>query len=91
VWQIVYNWAITKHLDAEEIWGYVWQTEQYVYNTERINVDTQIRIYILLTVHLGVILVNNQIDALFQCIYFTSLHVSSNRVLIIRRINCINT
>ena len=27
----------------------------------------------------------------FQCIYFTSLHVSSNPVLIIRRINCINT
>jgi hypothetical protein len=26
----------------------------------------------------------------FQCIYFTSLHVSSNPVLIIRRINCIN-
>jgi hypothetical protein len=27
----------------------------------------------------------------FQFIYFTSLHVSSNPVLIIRRINCINT
>ena len=27
----------------------------------------------------------------FQCIYFTSLHVSSNPLLIIRRINCINT
>jgi len=25
--------------------------------------------YILLTVHLGTILVNNQLDALFQCIY----------------------
>jgi hypothetical protein len=38
------------------------------------------------------ILVNNQLDALFQCIYyFTSLHVSSNPVLIIRRFNCINT
>ena len=41
---------------------------------------------ILLTVHLGIILVNNQLDAFFQCIYFTSLHVSSNPVLIIRRI-----
>ena len=27
----------------------------------------------------------------FQCIYFISLHVSSNLVLIISRINCINT
>jgi len=33
--------------------------------------------------------VNNQLDAifLFQCFYFTSLHVSSNPVLIIREIN----
>jgi len=36
--------------------------------------------------HLGIILVNNRLDALFQCIYFSSLHVSSNPVLIIRRI-----
>jgi hypothetical protein len=28
---------------------------------------------------------------LFQCIYFTSLHVSINAMLIIRRFNCINT
>ena len=27
----------------------------------------------------------------FICIYFNSLHVPSNLVLIIRRINCINT
>jgi len=27
----------------------------------------------------------------FLCIYFNSVHVSSNPVLIIRRINCINT
>ena len=49
------------------------------------------KFYILLTVHLSIILVNNQPDALFQCIYFTSLRVSSIPVLIIRRINCINT
>jgi len=38
-------------------------------------------------------LVNYQHDAdnSFLCIYFNSLHVSSNFVLIIRRINCINT
>ena len=43
---------------------------------------------ILLTVHLGPVLVNNQLDAVFFSvfIYFTSLHVSSNPVLIIRRI-----
>ena len=49
--------------------------------------------YVLLTVHLGIILVNNQHDAqLFSVyIYFDTLHVSSNHVLIIRRINFINT
>jgi hypothetical protein len=47
--------------------------------------------YILLTVHLGTNLLNNQLDVQFLCIYFNSLHVSSNLVLIIRRINCINT
>jgi hypothetical protein len=55
------------------------------------NTDGDFFFNILFTVHLGIILVNNQFDALFQCIYFTSLHVSSNPVLIIRRINCINT
>ena len=37
------------------------------------------------------ILVNNQLDELFQCIYFTSVHVWSIPVIIIRRINCVNT
>ena len=44
------------------------------------------KLYVSLTVHLGVILVNNQLYAFFSIIYFTSLHVSSNPVLIIRRI-----
>ena len=41
--------------------------------------------YISLAVHIGIILVNNQLDALSfnVLIYFTSLHVSSNPVLII--------
>jgi len=41
----------------------------------------------LLTVHLGIILVNNQLDAQFFSVYvyFDTLHVSSNHVLIIRR------
>jgi len=51
--------------------------------------------YVLLTVHLGSVLVNNQLDALFifffVYIYSSSLHVSSIPVLIIKRINCINT
>jgi len=41
-----------------------------------------------------VIFVNNQLDTQFLLltfIYSTSLHVSSNHVLIIRRVNCINT
>ena len=41
-----------------------------------------------------VIFVNNQLDAQFLAltyIFSTSLHVSSNQVLIIRRANCINT
>ena len=43
--------------------------------------------------HLGIILVNNQLDAhfLFIYVYFYSLHVSGSHVSIIRRINCINT
>jgi len=48
--------------------------------------------YVLLTVHLGIIPFNDQLDAQFLFyIYFNSLHVSSIPVLIIRRFNCINT
>jgi len=50
-------------------------------------------IYVLLTVHLDIIFVNNQPDAqfFFMYVYFYSLHVSGSHVSIIRRINCINT
>ena len=43
---------------------------------------------VLLTVHPGMILVNNQLDAQFfsMYVYFYSLHVSGSRVPIIRRI-----
>ena len=49
--------------------------------------------YVLLTVHLGIILVNNQLEAQFFSVYvyFDTLHVSSNHVLIIsllRRYGC---
>jgi len=49
--------------------------------------------YVLLTVRLGIIFVNNQLDAQFflMYVYFYSLHVSGSHVPIIRRINCINT
>jgi len=47
----------------------------------------------MLTVHLGIILFNNELDAqfFFVYVYFNSLHVSSIQVLIIRRFSCINT
>jgi len=52
--------------------------------------------YVLLTLHLGSVLVNKQLDAqfvffFFVHIYSSSLHVSSTPVLIMRRMNCINT
>jgi len=47
--------------------------------------------YVLLTVHPGVILVNNEPDAqFFLYVYLYSLHVSGSHVPIIRRINYIN-
>ena len=49
--------------------------------------------YVLLTVHVGIILFNDQLDAqfFFVYVYFNSLHVSSIQVLIIRRFSCIST
>jgi len=48
---------------------------------------------VLLTVHLGIMFLNNQLDAQFFFVYayFYSLHVSDSYVSIIRRINCIHT
>ena len=48
--------------------------------------------YVMLTLDLGIILFNDQLDAkfFFVYVYFNSLHVSSIQVLIIRRFNCIN-
>ena len=38
---------------------------------------------VLLTMHLGIILVNNQLEQFFSVyVYFDTLHVSSNHVLI---------
>ena len=49
--------------------------------------------YVLLTVHLGLNLFNEQPDVqfVFVYVYFSSLRVSSIQLLIIRRFNCINT
>jgi hypothetical protein len=49
--------------------------------------------YVLLTVHLGVIFVNNQFKKqfFFMYVYFYSLRVSGSHVIIIRRNNCIST
>ena len=56
----------------------------------RIQLKTEnsfIEFYVLLTVHLGMILVNNQPDAqFFMYVYFYSLHVSGSHVRMIRRI-----
>jgi len=51
------------------------------------------KVYVLLTVHLGTIFVNNQLDAqlFFPYIYLYSVHASGSHVPIIGRINCINT
>jgi len=52
-----------------------------------------VQFYDLLTAHLRVILVNDNLthNSFFVYVYAKSLHVSSIHVLIIRRINCINT
>ena len=48
--------------------------------------------YVLLTVYLGIIFVNNYLDAQFfsMYVYFYSLDVSGSHVPVIRRINGIN-
>jgi hypothetical protein len=55
---------------------------------------TTVQFYVLLTVHIGSVLVKNQLDAKFffhiYLFYSSSLHVSSTPVLIIRKITCIN-
>jgi len=55
--------------------------------------DDYVPFYVLLTVHLGIIFLNNQRDAqfFFVHVYFYSLHVAGSHVPIIRKINCINT
>jgi len=61
-------------------------------NNPLTNEFKRLEFYVLLTVHLGIIFVNNQLDAqfFFVHVYFYSLHVSGSHVPIIRIINYIN-
>jgi len=63
------------------------------YSTPQKQKNVTFFFYVLLTVHLGIIFVNDQLDAqfFFMYVYFYSLHVSGSHLPIIRRINCINT
>jgi len=72
--------------------GYVCLKTQNFKNRGRIQIVQIIfkAFYVLLTVqHLGIIFVNNHLDAqfFFMYVYFYSLHVSGSHVPIIRRIN----
>jgi len=59
-------------------------------NTQQTRISV---LYVLLTVHLVIIFVNNQLDAqfFFMYVYFYSLLVSDSYVSNIRRTNCITT
>jgi hypothetical protein len=63
----------------------------YLHIVHTFDINGDLYFHVLLTVHLGIILVSKQLDAqfFFVYVYFNSLHVSSSHVLIIRRINCI--
>jgi len=59
----------------------------FEYKLLYLNMLTRFFYYVLLTVQLGTILVNNQFDAqffMYAYVYFYSLHVSGNNVPIIR-------
>jgi len=62
----------------------IWSNKVIYRSSDRIS--KTVKFYVLLTVHLGIIFVNNQIDAkLFFMYFFYSLHVSGSHVPIIRR------
>ena len=79
---------------ASRFWGNLCTPELVLSKNEVTASQTLLpEFYVLLTVHLDIIFVNNQLDAqfFFIYVYFYSVHVSGSHVLIIRRINCINT
>ena len=57
-----------------------------------LSVQFVITFCVMLTVHIVITFVNNQLDAqfLFMYVYFYSLDVSDSHMSIIRRFNCIN-
>jgi hypothetical protein len=84
-------WSLYTLRSIRTVFSRKWNEVQF-YGTERQLINFFFIFYISLTVHLLIILANNQLDTLLHVfIYFTSLHVSSITVLIIRRSNCINT
>jgi len=78
-----------------QLFSYTKHTPSPLHNTDLFILykETIAVYYVLLTVHLGTIFVNNQLDVqfFFMYIYFYSLHVSGSHVPIIRRISCIST
>ena len=77
---ILYSISLLLHrLDSTDLIKFFFWPRQYDYIFYVFN--------ILLTVHPGMILVNNQLEAqFFMYVYFYSLHVSGSHVPIIRRI-----
>ena len=60
------------------------------HDTKKIRVNFMF--YALVTVHLGTVLVKNQLNTQFfsAYVYYNLLHVSGSHVLIIRGVSCIN-
>jgi hypothetical protein len=72
------SWMINGNHENE--WQRVSECTLQIIIPSHLSMKDQISLdefYVLLTVHLGIILVNNQLDAqfLFLCVYFNSLHV----------------
>jgi hypothetical protein len=84
----------TRYLYTEDIYAFSCSLSPCPPSSHRcVSYDTDLEFYVLLTVHLGTIFVNNQLDAhlFFMYVYFCCLRVSGSHVPIIRRVNCINT
>ena len=78
-----------KHLDTANIYCETAENKLRLCKLQS-TTTMYVEFYVLYTMHLGIILVNNQLDAQFFYVYFKSPHVSSIRALIIRGVNCIN-
>jgi hypothetical protein len=92
----VYYKCVRKNYAGHCQWKYIPVFKVYNNNIESgsdFRLQHKYEIYVLLTEHLGMILVNDQLDAnpFFEYVYSKCLHVSSTHVFFIRRINCINT